>query len=125
MNIYLEDDCLSAAEFRKLEGGILQEKRATHIERCQVCRELLDLRTPKDVSSLIDSLLMREWNMEITPEEDEKLTHMILGMLSRAYELKIGKDISKEKLEAAFVSRPELKNLKVAIVTFFKAAIRG
>ena len=63
--------------------------------------------------------------MEISAEEDEKLTNMILGMLSRAYDLKIGKDITKEKLEAAFASRPELENLKAAIVAFFKAAIHG
>lgn len=55
--------------------------------------------------------------------EDEKLTHMILGMLARAYYLKIGKDITKEKLEAAFADRPELKDLKAAIVAFFRAAL--
>ena len=63
--------------------------------------------------------------MEITAEEDEKLTNMILGMLSRAYDLKIGKDITKEKMEAAFAGRPELENLKAAIAAFFKASIRG
>lgn len=120
------NDCLTAAEFRKLEAGLLNEKRAIHIDRCKVCRELLDLRMPKDVSSLVDGLLadaLKEGTMEISTEEDEKLTNMILGMLARAYDLKIGKDITKEKLEATFADRPELKNLKAAIVAFFKAAI--
>lgn len=122
----VEDDCLTAAEFRKLEAGLLDGKRATHIDKCKVCRELLDLRMPKDVPSLVDGLLvdaLKEGTMEISAEEDEKLTNMILGMLARAYDLKIGKDITKEKLEAAFADRPELKNLKAAIVAFFKAAI--
>lgn len=122
----VEDDCLSAAEFRKLEKGLLDESRADHIDRCKICMELLDLRMPKDVPSLVDGVLteiLEEGKMEITAEEDEKLTSMILGMLSRAYDLKIGKDITKEKLEAAFADRPELKNLKAAIVAFFKAAI--
>lgn len=61
--------------------------------------------------------------MEITAEEDEKFTNMILGMLSRAYDLEIGKDITKEKMEAAFAGRPELENLKAAIAAFFKAAL--
>lgn len=120
------DDCLTAAEFRKFEAGLLNETRATHFDRCNVCRELLDLRMPKDVPSLVDGLLadaLKDGTMEISTEEDEKLTSMILGMLSRAYDLKIGKDITKEKLEAAFADRPELKNLKAALVAFFKAAI--
>lgn len=63
--------------------------------------------------------------MDITAEEDAKLTNMALGMLSRAYDLEIGKDITKEKLETAFAGRPELENLKTAIVAFFKVAIHG
>lgn len=63
--------------------------------------------------------------MELTAEEDEKLTGMILGLLSRAYDLKIGKDITKEKIEAAFTGRTELKDLKAAMIAFFKAAPHG
>lgn len=60
---------------------------------------------------------------QLTPEEDRKLTHLIVGMLSRAYELEVGKDISVEKLEEAFAGRPELKNLKAAMVEFMHAVI--
>jgi hypothetical protein len=63
--------------------------------------------------------------MEITAEEDEKLTRMIIRMACRAYDLEEGKDITKDKLEEVFANRPELKNLKAAIVDFFKALIHG
>lgn len=59
----------------------------------------------------------------LTPEEDEKLTRMIIRMACRAYDLEEGKDITKERLEAAFANRPELKNLKAAIVAFFRVLI--
>lgn len=39
-----EGDCLSAEEFRNLEAGILAGNRASHAEKCPVCRQLLDLR---------------------------------------------------------------------------------
>lgn len=61
--------------------------------------------------------------MQITTEEDQKLTDLVLGLLSRAYELKIGKDITRESIEAHFAGRPELVNLKAAIVAFFREAI--
>ena len=51
-------------------------------------------------------------------------TSPIRGLLSRAYDLKIGKDITKEKLEAWFVGKPELVNLKAAIVAFFREAMQ-
>lgn len=38
-------DCLSAEEFRKLEKGDLPEARASHVPKCDVCRQLLELRS--------------------------------------------------------------------------------
>jgi hypothetical protein len=62
---------------------------------------------------------------ELRELEDRKLTNLILGLLSRAYDLEVGKDITKEKIEAWFVGRPELENLKTSIRAFFKAAMDG
>ncbi len=56
------------------------------------------------------------------PEEDEKLTDVILGMFEPF--AKVGKDITREKLEAWFAGRPELVNLKTAMVAFFREALR-
>lgn len=38
------DDCLSAAEFKRLEGGVLAVERIEHWLKCGVCRELSKLR---------------------------------------------------------------------------------
>lgn len=61
---------------------------------------------------------------QIAADEDQKLTNLALGLLSRAYELEIGKDITREKLVMHFVGKPELENLKAAIAAFFREAIR-
>lgn len=39
-----KNDCLSAAEFRSLEEKNLCKERTSHIDGCDVCRELLTLR---------------------------------------------------------------------------------
>jgi hypothetical protein len=64
-------------------------------------------------------------DLVLSAEDDRKLVNLILGLLSRAYELEIGKDdITREKLTMRFVGRPELENLKAAIAAFFREAIR-